>query len=257
MSHLLITGASSGLGAALALAYAKTDCRLTLHGRDVAWLTSVAAQARALGAEVTTACGDVTDTAAMKIWIGSVDTKHPIDLVIANAGISAGTGHGEESPEQSRSIFDVNLTGVLNTIHPILPLMKSRGDGQIAIVSSLAGFRGIAGAPSYCASKAAVRVYGEPLRGHMAAHGVKVNVVCPGFITTPMTARNRFPMPFIMSAERASRIIQKGLNTNRPRIAFPWMMYLAVRLLDALPQSLVDRLMASTPRKQSLTGDMG
>ncbi|MDR3450469.1 MAG: SDR family NAD(P)-dependent oxidoreductase [Alphaproteobacteria bacterium] len=246
--HILITGSSSGLGAALALAYAGPGIRLALHGRNAERLAAVAAGARQRGAATSIHSGDVADAPDMAAWIAACDTEAPIDLVIANAGISAGTGKGE-SAGQVQNIFATNVGGVFNTIHPLLAPMALRGRGQIVLVSSIAGFRGFPGAPAYCASKAAVRVYGEGLRGEMARHKIEVNVVCPGFIKTPMTDTNNFPMPFLMSAERAASVIKRGLACNRARIAFPWPMYLLVRLLAALPQSLMDKIAAHTPRK--------
>lgn len=249
--HILITGASSGIGAALALLYAESGVRLSLHGRNATRLMEVAESARRKGASVTASNGDVTDAEPLAAWIKDCDQQQPIDLVIANAGISAGTGGGNESKEQSNAIFATNFQGVLNTVHPALALMEPRKRGQIAIMSSLASFRGFSSAPSYCASKAAVRIYGEGLRGDVATKGIKVNVICPGFITTPMTDRNHFPMPFIMPAERAAEIIRKGLERNKPRIAFPWPMYALVRLVAALPQGWTDRAAARMPKKPS------
>ena len=129
-------------------------------------------------------------------------------------GISGGTGGAGgdpsagpmqgESPAQARQIFDVNLGGVLNTLEPVLPAMLQRGRGQVAIISSLAAFRGWPGAPAYSASKGAVRFYGEALRGALHSSGVEINVVCPGFVVSRMTDVNQFPMPFLMSAEKAA-----------------------------------------------------
>jgi short-subunit dehydrogenase len=127
--------------------------------------------------------------------------------------------------------------------------MVRRGHGQIAIMSSLASFVGFPGAPAYCASKAAVRVWGEGLRGELAPHGVAVCVICPGFVVSRMTAANDFPMPLLMPVERAARIIVHGLARNRARIAFPWPMYAGVRLLAALPPGLAERLLRHAPRK--------
>jgi NADP-dependent 3-hydroxy acid dehydrogenase YdfG len=248
-THILITGASSGIGAALAEIYAAQGVTLSLQGRNAARLAEVAAKAEKRGAWVTTVALDVTDAEGMKEWILCCDKTQPIDLVIANAGISAGTGGGGESEKQSHAIFDVNLTGVLNTIHPVIPLMTARRQGQVALMSSLAGFRGFAGGPAYCASKAAVRVYGEALRGALRPHGVAVNVICPGFVKTPMTDVNRFPMPFLMSAERAAGIIKTGLEDDCARIAFPWPMYALVRLFSALPMAWTDFVMGLLPRK--------
>src|SRR5262249_5029870 len=156
----------------------------------------------------------VVDAAAVAAWIEACDAQAPLDLVIANAGISAGTGRGGESDQQARDIFAINVDGGLNTVLPALARMQARGRGQVAIMSSLAAFRGFPGAPAYCASKAAVRVWGEALRGEVQRQGVEVSVICPGFVKSRMTASNPFPMPLIMSAERAASIICRGLARN-------------------------------------------
>ncbi len=247
--HILITGASSGLGAALALIYAAPGVCLSLHGRNADRLAQVAAQVRQRGAECVTHVGDVADEQDMHVWIQERDAAVAIDLIFANAGISLGTSSGGESADHAKAIFATNVTGVLNTIHPLLPRMKQRRQGQVAIISSLAGFRGFQGAAAYCASKAAVRVYGEGLRAEMAPHNVEVTVVCPGFIETPMTDVNPFPMPLLMSPERAAQIIRRDLSVNRARIAFPWRMYALVRLLAALPQPVIDFISVRMPRK--------
>ncbi|MDE2030151.1 MAG: SDR family NAD(P)-dependent oxidoreductase, partial [Alphaproteobacteria bacterium] len=236
--HILVTGASSGLGAALALAYAAPGVTLALHGRDAARLERVAAQARARGAEIHAHIGDVTDKPGMAAWVAACDARKPLDLVIANAGISGGTSGGGESAAQAERIFAVNVGGVLNTVRPALASMTKRNRGQVAVMSSLASFRGFPGAPAYCASKAAVRIYGEALRGAAARDGIEVNVICPGFVKTPLTDVNPFPMPCLMSAERAAHIVRQGLARNRARIAFPWRMSMLIRLFAALPQPL-------------------
>ena len=246
---LLLTGASSGIGRALAIAYAAPGVTLALNGRDPARLESVARDCRARGAVVETRRLDVTDAAAMAAWVEDADTMAPLDLVIANAGISAGTGGGGEAAEQVRRIFAVNVDGVINTVLPALPAMRARRRGQVAIMSSLASFVGFPGAPAYCASKAAVRVWGESLRGWLAPEDVRVSVICPGFVDSPMTAVNRFRMPFLMTADRAAAIIIGGLAADRPRIAFPWPMQAAVRLMAALPPGLIDAVGRRLPRK--------
>ena len=249
MVSLLLTGASSGLGAGLANAYARPGATLHLSGRDPERLEAVAEGCRAKGAEVFASILDVTDRDATAAWVAEADSRRPLDLVIANAGISAGTGGGGESAEQTRAIFAVNVDGVFNTVMPALAPMRSRKAGRIGIMSSLAGFRGLPGAPAYCASKAAVRVWGEALRGELAPDGVAVSVICPGFVTTPMTAVNRFKMPFLMVVDRAAAIIAQGLERRQGRIAFPFPMHLAVRLLAGLPSAWVDRLVEKMPRK--------
>ncbi len=249
---VLITGASSGIGKALAEAYAAPDVTLALCGRNKERLDAVAEVCTAKGAAVETVVLDVTDEDALGAWVGDVDA----DLVIANAGISAGTGGIGEPADQVRRIFDVNLNGVLNTALPAIDRMLQRprpGDGsprgQIALMASIAAFRGFAGAPAYCASKAAVKSYAEGLRNAYVADGISVNVICPGFVRSPMTDVNKFAMPMLMDAERAASIIKRGLANNRGRIAFPGPMYFLAWLLQTLPPTLTDRLIQRLPEK--------
>ncbi len=246
---IVITGASSGIGEALAVLYAAPGVALALTGRDTARLEEVAARCRATGAHVAVAAVDVADRAAMADWLQRIDAGTPVDLLIANAGMSAGTGAGGETEEQARRILAVNIEGVLNSIHPLLPGMRARGRGQIALMASLAGFRGLPGAPAYCASKAMVRVYGEALRGDLADAGIGVSVICPGFVKSRMTAVNRFPMPFLMETADAALVIRRGLERNAARIAFPWPMMAAVWLLALFPPAWTDRLLRQAPRK--------
>jgi NAD(P)-dependent dehydrogenase (short-subunit alcohol dehydrogenase family) len=261
---ILITGASSGIGAALARLYAAPGRRLVLGGRDRRRLDAVAARCGAAGGHVETRCQDVTDRDAMAEWITQAFASEPVDLVIANAGISGGTGgtHSgdttvppSESQAQVERIFAVNISGVVNTVFPAIREMQKRprdGDrprGQIAITSSLAGFRGLPGAPAYGASKACVRSLGEGLRGLCARHGIRVNVICPGFIESPMTDVNPYPMPFLMPADRAARVIRKGLARDRARIAFPWPLWAMAWLLNALPVGWTDPLVSRMPEK--------
>ena len=254
---ILITGASSGLGAALARHYAAAGVRLFLHGRDDARLAAVAAACTKAGAAVEVHVGDVTDAAAMAAWIAACDHAQPLDLVIANAGISGGTAGGPEGADQVRRIFAVNVDGVLNTVLPAVAAMTARGQGQIAVMSSIAGFLGLPNAPAYCASKAAVKTLGEGMRGPIAAAGVAVTVICPGYVKTPMTDANDFTMPFLMSVERAAGLIAAGLAANKARIAFPWPMVAAVRLLALLPPDMLAWLMARLPAKSELTEAAG
>jgi NADP-dependent 3-hydroxy acid dehydrogenase YdfG len=237
---LLITGASSGIGEALARHYAAPGMALALTGRDADRLAAVAEACRTLGAAVESAVLDVTDRAGLGAWIERVDDGAPLDLVVANAGISAASGRARESEAAARRVLAVNLDGVLNTVFPVLPRFIARRRGQIALMSSLAGFRGLPTAPAYSASKAAVMALGEAWRGQLAPDGIRVSVICPGFVTTRMTARNHFAMPFLISAERAAEIIARRLARNQGRIAFPWPMAAGAWLLGALPWRLGD-----------------
>lgn len=248
--HVAITGASSGIGAALALAYARPGALLSLSGRDVKRLAAVARDAEARGARVREAVLDVRDRDATADWAVAADESRPVDLLIANAGISGGTHGGPESAEQTRAVFAVNLDGVVNTVLPLVPRMVARGTGQIALISSLAGHRGFPGAPAYCASKAAVKVWGESLRGELAPRGVKINVVMPGFVKSRMTDANDFPMPFFMSAEKAAEIIRRGLARDRARIAFPWQTALIAWALGMASPALTDPLLRGLPKKK-------
>ncbi len=252
---ILITGASSGIGAALAREYAAPGRALFLGGRNEARLAAVADDCRTRGATAEVAAIDVADGAAIAQWISQADDRSPLELVIANAGVSAGTGTAGEPLDQAQRIMAINVDGVINTVHPALERFTLRQGsdrkGQIAIMSSLASFRGFAGAPAYCASKAAIRNYGEGLRNAYARAGIGVSVICPGFVHSSMTEQNDFPMPFIMAAERAARIIRRGLAHNRGRIAFPWQMYGAAWLVQALPPWTTDRFMRSLPAKAS------
>lgn len=250
--HIVITGASSGLGEALAKAYAASGITLGLIARRSDKLEELAALCRSKGATVWLTTLDVTDKNAMAQTLLARDGECPIDLLIANAGISAGTFGRGESETQARAIFATNLDGVLNSIFPVLARMKERKNGQVALMASLAGFRGFPTAPAYCASKAAVRIYGEGLRGEYKRHNVEINVICPGYVRTPMTAVNDFPMPFLMDAEKAVQIIINGLRANKARIAFPWPTAFAAWLLGALPPALTDPLLVKLPKKAPL-----
>lgn len=247
--HIAITGASSGLGAALALHYAAPGVTLSLVGRDETRLGQIAATARAQGALVHETVLDVTDRAVTQHWIESTDDRLPIDLVIANAGVSYGQKDWTDFDQAARQTFAVNLFGVMNVVNPLIARMAARGSGQIAIMASLAGLRGLGGSVAYSASKAAVRAYGEGLRGALARHGVKVNVICPGFVRSRMTEKNKFPMPFLMDADRAARIMARGLARNAPRIAYPWRMYALALAFAALPERLIDAINRRLPVK--------
>lgn len=246
--NIVITGASSGIGAALAVEYAAQGVQLGLLARDESRLGAVRSACERKGASVTTASIDVAAKDAMHDWLIAFNDKHPIDLLIANAGISGGSGGGEE-PEATYRMFATNVDGVLNTVLPIAPQMASRRSGQIALVSSLAGIRGLPSAPAYSATKNAVRAYGEGLRGSLGKQGVKVNVVCPGYVKTPLTDANNFPMPFIMEADKAARIIRQGLERNRSRITFPWQLYVPLWFLSCLSTALTDWFFARLPEK--------
>lgn len=246
---ILITGASSGIGKALALAYAQNGVHLALTGRNEERLDAVAQQCTAQGATVTTTLTDVTNQDGLEQWIKQIDDTYPIDICIANAGISAGTGEAQESDAQVRQIFDINVTGVFNTIHPVIDRMTTRKTGQIALMASLAGFRGMPSAPAYCASKAAIKSYGEGLRGNLKAHNIGVTTILPGFVRSRITDANRFKMPFFMEADKAANIIKRGLSKNKSRIAFPMPMIFGAWFLGILPDFIATKITDKAPKK--------
>lgn len=239
----------------MALYYARPGVHLFISGRHEERLADVARKCTDRGASVHTRVIDVRDRDAMHDWITECHRRENLDLVVANAGISGGTVGGAEPGRQVREIFDVNLTGVLNTIEPAIALMTPRGCGQIAIMSSLASFGAWRGAPAYGASKGAVRLYGEALRGALAGSGIGISVICPGFVESRMTAVNPFPMPFMMTSSRAAQIIAKGLRNDRIRIAFPWQTYAISGFLGLLPPAILLILIRNLPGKAPLKPD--
>lgn len=243
---LLITGASSGIGRALALAYAEPGTRLTLIGRNELRLADTAGAAAAKGADVTPVPLDVRDRAKMTAWIAAADRNHPFDLVIANAGITTGLAPGAltEDPDAVRAILATNLIGVLNTIEPLITPMCSRGQGQIAFIGSMAGLRGLPYSPAYCLTKAGVHAYAESLRGRLERRGVCVSLAIVGFVKTPLNDSITAMKPFEISDTRAAEIIKVGLARGKATIAFPWPLYMATRLGRLLPARLYDRIMA-------------
>ena len=250
---ILITGATSGIGRALAEAYANPAVHLFLTGRSTARLDEVANACRVKGATVTAAFLDITNAQAVRDFVLAAENLKPLDLVIANAGISGGGGgEGTEEDAQIRQLFATNVDGVFNTLHPAIGPMLARENGHLAIVSSLAGFRGLPGSPGYSATKAAVRVYGEGLAGVLADKGITVTVICPGFVRTPLTDVNPYKMPFLMDVDKAAAIIKRGLAKGRTRIAFPWPTYFVVWLLALLPDAIAARLTRRMPRKPAL-----
>lgn len=250
--NILITGASSGIGAALALAYAQSGVTLFISGRDEKRLKDIADQCRKKGAEVESALVDVTHQAEMENWILQSNEEAPLDLVVANAGIGSPKEFDGNKPlDITRKVFDVNVKGVFNTIEPALTVFKERKElAQIAIISSLAGYRGWASSPAYTASKGAVRFYGEALRGSLSGTNIQVNVICPGFVRSLITDQNEFKMPFFMEADKAANIIMKGLAKNKGRISFPWPMTFAVWLVSILPDCIAKKLVQEMPAKE-------
>jgi short-subunit dehydrogenase len=234
---VVITGASGGIGEALALRYAREPARLGLLGRNNLRLGEVAAACRRDATEVQTASIDVRNRQDLRAWLEAFDEAGPVDLLIANAGVMAGTAADGsiESSDDSCALLETNVLGVVNAIHPLLPRMMSRGRGQIGIVGSIAGLVPLPDSPSYCASKSAILSYGLALRGLMRPRGIGVTVICAGYVTTSMSQQESGWKPFEMSAARAAELIHRGLARNQAVVAFPFLLALLARIGGILP----------------------
>lgn len=247
---VFITGASSGIGKALAEAYAGEGVTLFLCGRNRDRLNQTADKCRRKQAEVYTFAFDVTDEEASEKALKQAYEIRPIELVIANAGVSGGVLGTNENDKSTRTILKTNILGVVNTVLPAVSLMKKGGGGQIAIISSMAGYRGMASCPAYSASKACVKAWGEALRGTLKPYHIAVTVVCPGFIETPLTDKNEFYMPFLMKASKAAEIIRQRLIRNPAVLAFPWIMAFGAWLGNILPAAVILPILGKLPKKE-------
>jgi short-subunit dehydrogenase len=249
----LITGASSGIGRALALELAAPGAVLHLSGRDAGRLEATAQACRERGAEARTAVLDVRDAPGMAAWIAAAG---PLDLVVANAGVSAGSGGNLPEPAaQIRAIFATNLDGMLNTVLPAMAAMQlqPRGTdgmaGRIAVIASIAALVPVPGSAAYSAAKAAVDAWTVATAPGARAQGIGLTSVCPGYIRSGMTARNDFAMPGLMDADRAARIILRAVAAGRTRVAFPWWRAAAARAASLLPPRVFATLMAGRAGK--------
>lgn len=233
--HVAITGASSGIGAALARALAGPGRSLSLAGRDPHRLAQVVGECKAKAADAWAAVVDVSRLDTLGAWLSS--RARPIDLMIASAGVI------DEAGCPPQEVAEINFVGIINTIEAALPHMAEHG--QLALISSLASWRAQPAAPAYAASKAAVRLYGEAIRDRLAKDGLSLSLVLPGFVATPMLDGRRGPKPFLLSAERAADIMIDGLARRRATIAFPRAMYAKARLMAVLMPTLA---IAASPR---------
>jgi len=248
MRRVIITGASSGIGAALARAYAARQTTLGLIARRAGALKELAAE---FSTPHEIYALDVRDSAAMRAAAHAFITLHGSpDIVIANAGVSTGTL--TELPEDLaafKDVLDINVLGMVYTFQPFIDAMRAAGRGTLVGIASVAGYRGLPGAAAYSASKAAAISYLESLRVELRASGIKVITICPGYIATPMTAKNPYPMPFMLSADQAARAMLDIIDSGKTFAVIPWQMAIVSALLRALPGALYDRLAARAPRK--------
>jgi NAD(P)-dependent dehydrogenase (short-subunit alcohol dehydrogenase family) len=241
MRRILITGATSAIGSALAWEYAAPGVTLILHGRRQDVLARVAQACEARGATGRWPCLDVRDGPALQAWLAGLE---PLDLVVINAGMNTHVGPGGEPEpwDEVDALLDVNLKASMRISHAVLPAMRARGRGQIAFMSSLAGYFGLPVTPAYSASKAGIKAYGEALRGWLAPEGIRVNVIMPGYVESPMCAAMPGPKPWLWPPERAARAIRRGLARDRARISFPFPLNWGTWWLAVLPAALSHRI---------------
>lgn len=248
---VFITGASSGIGLALAARAVHRGWRVGLVARREELLRKWAHEQGLGPSRCWVGAADVTDpdavAAAARACIQEMGLP---DVVVANAGISIGMDTVErEDLDVMRETLATNTVGVAATFHPFVAAMRARGRGTLVGVASVAAVRGLPGHGAYSASKAAAVAYCESLRSECAPHGVRVVTLLPGFVATPLTARNRYPMPFLMSAEAFAERAWRAIDSGRSRIVIPWQMGLVAWLLPRLPDGLFDRLFARRARK--------
>jgi short-subunit dehydrogenase len=245
LNTILITGATGAIGSALALEYAHPGRTLILHGRNEQKLNELTNSCTKQGAIVRTKALDIRDRKALTDWLHTESEYQPIDLVIANAGVNINIGSNAtgEDLTAAESLIETNLLATVATASAVLPAMRKHGTGQIGLVSSLAAYFGLPVTPSYCASKAGVKAYGEALRGWLMPDGIRVNVIMPGYVESEMCSAMPGPKPFLMKPEQAAKIIRRGLERDKARISFPFPLNLGTWYLSTLPASLAIRIL--------------
>jgi len=251
--RVVITGASSGIGAALAREYARRGATLGLLARREQALQELL---RGLACPAAAYPVDVRDATAVSMAARDFHAKFGgADIVIASAGVSAGTST-ERAEDRSvfKEILDINVIGMVNTFAPFVAQMRAVSSGTLVGIASVAGFRGLPGAGAYSASKAAAITYLESLRVELHGSGVAVVTICPGYIATPMTEKNPYPMPFLMPADQAAHRMARAIDRRKRFTVIPWQMSVVGALLKMTPRPLYDALFAKAPRKPARDG---
>jgi short-subunit dehydrogenase len=238
---VMITGASSGIGRGLALELARRGAAVGLLARRKDALQEVLREIQAYGGKGTALPADVTDANAVRSAVGALGKEFgPIDLLIANAGVGATIAGDRLEPEGVSRVFRVNVIGVVNSVTAVIPQMIERGSGQLAVISSLAAYRGLPKSAAYCASKAAVSALFESLRLDLQPQGIDVTIIHPGFIKTPLTAGREAKLPFLLEVDDAARKMIRAIEKRKKSYAFPWQLATIVRAGMVMPNFLYD-----------------
>jgi short-subunit dehydrogenase len=248
---VFITGASSGIGQALALRYYQAGFHLALVARRSEVMQAWAIELGLAPHSYAVYSADVADTDSIVAAAQSCIAQQGLpDVVIANAGISIGidSAHREDMDAMAQ-VFATNNIGLAASFHPFIQAMRVRGGGQLVGIASVAGIRGLPGHAAYCASKAAVISYCEALRGELRGTGVQVITIAPGYVDTPLTRKNRYPMPFLMPAAAFADQAYKAIATGISYRVIPWQMGVVSRIMRLIPNALWDKILARQPRK--------
>lgn len=248
---IVITGASSGIGAALARQYAQDDVILALVARRKDALEEVAKTIGEAGGEAYVYPADMADRQSVSETFAAIHTDlGDIHTLIANAGIGDPTPASQYDATVVDRIVQVNLLGVSYCVEAVLPTMIARRDGHIVGVGSLAGYRGLPGSAAYCASKAGMAALLESLRIELRRHNVRVTTICPGFVKTPLTERNRFPMPFLLELDDAAHRMYRAIHRELTEFSFPLPLALTVRVGRFMPNWVYDRMLGKKQAKK-------
>lgn len=249
MKTIVITGATSGIGFGLAESYLSQGNRVIITGRSEEKLKNAQEKLKEYSNNLVAKLIDVRDETAMREFLLQIDEQYQVDMIIANAGISAGVSANDNFNVVGKEIFDINVYGVFNTVHPLLEKMKARKSGHIVLVSSMSAFFGMTSAIFYASSKSAIRSYGEGLRVLMSEYNIEVTTVFPGFVESNITRSNKFKMPFFMDTKSAVDIIVKGLAHKKGYISFPFKMKALVYVISILPFTWREKILKVLPHK--------